>query len=94
MGSGSAVVEQFKLEAIALDEMSGEVDFGTNLEGLRPFATDRRDHRGFESHTVAPELERLFEIADTNADVVWIDRHGSPSDVLPVWPRLSVGLAR
>ena len=57
MGSGRAVVQELKLETISLDEVGGEVNVATDLEGFGPVATYGRNHRGFESHTVAPELQ-------------------------------------
>lgn len=57
MSSWRAVVEELKLEAVALDEVCGEINLAADLKGFRPVATDGRNHRGFETHAIAPELQ-------------------------------------
>ena len=92
MGSGRAVVEELKLEAVALDEVRGEINLAADLKGFGPVAADGWNHRGFKSHAIAPELQRLFEIADADANVMRIDSHTSPGLNLFECPEWSVDL--
>ena len=85
MRSWRAVVKQLEFESVAFDEVGGEVDFATDLERIRPFATYRGNHGGLETHTVAPEAKGLLKVADTDADVMRIDGHCSPDVCAPIW---------
>ena len=57
MCPGRAVVEELKLEAVSFDEVCGEINLAADLKGFGPVAVDGRNHRGFKSHAIAPELQ-------------------------------------